>query len=120
MSGMAARSTGRRSPSAVATSGTGPGGGYRGGATNECVTDTADREGAQLVHGEQITYDRHEKRLTNCRFLCASLQAQIAERRMIVRPPSQGPMIFAVALTERSIVNAGNAATHQPVGVELP
>ncbi len=39
---------------------------------------------------------------------------------MIVGPPSKRPMEFAFCLCDRVLVDAGDAALHQPVGVELP
>src|SRR4051794_18715690 len=39
---------------------------------------------------------------------------------MAVGPPTQRPVIFAVALPDRQIVDAGDPKPHQPFIVELP
>src|SRR6202008_4310860 len=47
-------------------------------------------------------------------------EAEIAQRRGIVGTAAELPMIFALTLLDRQIVDAGNAQTHQPVLVEFP
>jgi hypothetical protein len=39
---------------------------------------------------------------------------------MFVRPPPERPLIFAVTLVDRKVVDAGDAAAHQAVLIELP
>src|SRR5205809_888566 len=48
------------------------------------------------------------------------LQSQFRQTGMVVRPPSERPMEFALALHDRQIVDAGEAALHQPVRIEFP
>jgi hypothetical protein len=51
--------------------------------------------------------------------MMASLQPEIAQRRMIIRTPSQGPPIFAGAFIDRRVVDARNSHPHQAFVVEL-
>src|SRR5690348_13330927 len=39
---------------------------------------------------------------------------------MIVGPAAQRPVVFALALPDRQVVDAGDAQAHQPLGVEFP
>src|SRR5689334_13888814 len=39
---------------------------------------------------------------------------------MIVRPPSERPVVFAIAVLDRQVVDAGDTQPHQAVLVELP
>jgi hypothetical protein len=48
------------------------------------------------------------------------LQPKVAQGRVIVRPSPDRPIIFAVTLADWSVVDAGDAATHQTAFVELP
>src|SRR5262245_40041019 len=48
------------------------------------------------------------------------LKAQVAERWLIVGAATEGPVIFALAILDRQIVDAGDAPPHQAVVVELP
>src|SRR5262249_14989390 len=48
------------------------------------------------------------------------LQTEVAERRMIVGATAERPVIFAFALLDPQIVDAGNAHAHQPLRVKLP
>lgn len=48
------------------------------------------------------------------------LQPEIAQRWVIVRPSPQRPMALAVAVANRGVVDAGEAATYQAARVELP
>src|SRR3954471_24832361 len=48
------------------------------------------------------------------------LQLQIAEGRVIVGTAPQRPVIFAFALPDRQVIDAGNAQPHQPMLIEFP
>src|ERR1700720_198098 len=48
------------------------------------------------------------------------LEAEIAERRVIVGAAAERPAVFALALFDRQIVDAGDAQTHQSMLVEFP
>src|SRR3984893_1108890 len=48
------------------------------------------------------------------------LEAELAQRRMTVGTAAQRPVVFAIALFDREIVDAGDAQAHQAVLVELP
>src|SRR5262249_35739901 len=48
------------------------------------------------------------------------LQPQIAQRWMIVGTAAKRPMILALALLDRQVVDAGEAQAHQAVLVEFP
>ena len=39
---------------------------------------------------------------------------------MVVRPAAQRPVVLALGLLDRQIVDAGNAHTHQSLAIELP
>src|ERR1700756_311854 len=47
-------------------------------------------------------------------------EAEIAQRWVIVGTAAELPVIFALALLDRQIVDAGDPQTHQSVVVELP
>src|SRR5208337_1964441 len=61
----------------------------------------------------------HRLRL-HCNFLGSCSKPEIAQRRMIVRAAAKRPVVLALALLDRQIVDAGDAQTHQPVLVEFP
>src|SRR6267143_1860208 len=48
------------------------------------------------------------------------LEAELAQRRMTVGTAAQRPVVFALALLDRQIVDAGDAQAHQAVLVEFP
>jgi hypothetical protein len=48
------------------------------------------------------------------------LKSEIAQRRVIVRTASQRPVILALALLDRQIVNASDPPAHQALLVEFP
>src|SRR5512144_373448 len=48
------------------------------------------------------------------------LEAELGERGMVVGPAAQGPVVLALALGDRGVVDARDAQAHQPVLVELP
>src|SRR5690606_19804548 len=50
----------------------------------------------------------------------AFLKAKLAQARVLVRPPPRRPMVFAVRLRNRQVVDAGNAPPHQAVFIKLP
>src|SRR6202022_3412772 len=50
----------------------------------------------------------------------APSQAEVAERRVIVRTAAERPMVFALALLDGQIVDAGEAHAHQAMCGELP
>src|SRR6266581_2774276 len=47
-------------------------------------------------------------------------EAEIAQRRVIVRAAAQRPVVLAIAILDRNIVDAGDAHAHQAVFVKLP
>src|SRR5450432_3425267 len=49
-----------------------------------------------------------------------SLKPKIAQGRMVVRTHSKRPEELAVGLLDRSVVDAGDAAAHQALLIELP
>src|SRR5690606_27995720 len=49
-----------------------------------------------------------------------SLQPEVRQSWMIVRPPAERPAELALGLGDRQIVDAGYAPAHQAVLVELP
>ena len=49
-----------------------------------------------------------------------SLEAEIAQRRVIVGASAKRPVVLAVTLIYRRIVDAGDAQAHWAVIVELP
>src|SRR5262244_1746493 len=49
-----------------------------------------------------------------------ALQPEIAQTRMVVGAPPERPVILALALLDRQVVDAGDAPAHQAVLVELP
>jgi len=49
-----------------------------------------------------------------------ALEAECAKPWVIVRTASKRPAIFAFALGDRSIVDAGNAAAHETMFVKFP
>src|SRR5882672_9640774 len=53
-------------------------------------------------------------------FRALSLKAQAAERRMVVGASTKGPVIFALAIFDRQVVDAGDPPSHQALFVELP
>src|SRR4029077_19832550 len=48
------------------------------------------------------------------------LEAELAQRRVTVGTAAQRPVIFALALIDRQIVDAGDAQAHQALLVEFP
>src|SRR5438105_9571282 len=48
------------------------------------------------------------------------LEAELAQRRVTVGTAAQRPVVFAIALFDRQIVDAGDAQAHQAVLVEFP
>ena len=48
------------------------------------------------------------------------LEAEIAERRVIVGAAAERPVVFALALFYPQIIDAGDAQTHQAMLVEFP
>src|ERR1700744_991454 len=50
----------------------------------------------------------------------ATLEAEVAEAGVVVWTAAQGPVVFAITLADRGVVDAGDAATHQAVRVEVP
>src|SRR5260370_12397125 len=52
--------------------------------------------------------------------MIATLQAEAAQRRMLVGAAAERPMVFALALRDRQIVDAGDAEPHQALLVEFP
>src|SRR5207253_6344850 len=50
----------------------------------------------------------------------ASSQPEIAQRKVIIRATAERPMIFAIALRDGSIIDAGDAKPHQAMLVEFP
>src|SRR5262249_53274489 len=48
------------------------------------------------------------------------LKAEVAERWVIVGATAEWPVIFALAILDRQVVDAGDAPPHQAVLVELP
>ena len=50
----------------------------------------------------------------------SGLQSQLAQRRMIVWPATQRPVIFPFALFDRHVVDAGDSEAHQAVLIKLP
>src|ERR1700730_12269906 len=48
------------------------------------------------------------------------LEAEIAQGRVIVGAAAERPVVFALALFDRQIVDAGDAQTHQAMFVEFP
>src|SRR5262245_64927699 len=52
--------------------------------------------------------------------MAVPLKTQIAEGRVIVGTPAEWPVIFALAILDRQVVDAGDAPPHQAVLVELP
>src|SRR5271170_2345341 len=47
-------------------------------------------------------------------------QPEFTQRRVVVGPTSQRPVIAAIAFRNRQIIDAGDAQSHEPVLVELP
>jgi hypothetical protein len=47
-------------------------------------------------------------------------EAEIAQRRVTVGASAERPVVFALALFDRQIVDAGDAQTHQSMLVEFP
>src|SRR6266566_1427178 len=47
-------------------------------------------------------------------------EAELAQRRVIVRTAAQRPVVLAIAILDRSIVDAGDTHAHKAVLVELP
>src|SRR5262249_18413672 len=54
------------------------------------------------------------------RLKAARLKAQVAQRWVIVGTATEGPVIFALAILDRQVVDAGDTSPHQAVVVELP
>jgi hypothetical protein len=50
----------------------------------------------------------------------ASSEAKITQRSVIVGAATKRPVVFALALLDRNIVDAGDAQAHQAVLVEFP
>jgi hypothetical protein len=48
------------------------------------------------------------------------LKAEIAQGRVIVGAAAERPVVFAVALSDQQIIDAGDAQTHQAMLVEFP
>src|SRR6266481_8418818 len=48
------------------------------------------------------------------------LEAELAQRRVTIGTAAQRPVVFALALLDRQIVDAGDAQAHQAVLVEFP
>jgi len=48
-----------------------------------------------------------------------TLQVQIAQPRMLIRPPAEGPEEFALRFLDRKIVDAGKATHHESLIVEF-
>jgi hypothetical protein len=46
-------------------------------------------------------------------------EAKIPQRRVIVRAADQRPVVLAIAILDRNIVDAGDADAHKAVFVEL-
>jgi len=68
---------------------------------------------------------RQPARSQNMRRGCSAqttvvLQAEIAERWVIVRTPPKGPVIFALPVVDRQVVDTGDAPLHEAGVVELP
>src|SRR5260370_41793569 len=49
-----------------------------------------------------------------------NLESEFAERRMTARAAAKRPVVFALAVFDRQIVDAGDAQAHQAVLVEFP
>src|SRR5262245_23207419 len=49
-----------------------------------------------------------------------ALQAEIAQRRMIAWTRTKRPMVLARVCRDRQVIDAGNSAPHEAVGIELP
>src|SRR5262245_2067349 len=73
--------------------------------------------GASLANGHDI--GRMEPSIGAAKPEHAS-EAEILQPRVIVRPPAERPVILALALGDRPVVDAGDAPAHQAVLVELP
>src|ERR1700681_1850700 len=50
----------------------------------------------------------------------ASLKIEIAQRRVIVGTAAERPVVLAITLLDRRVIDAGDAQTHQAVRVEFP
>src|SRR5215469_16208330 len=48
------------------------------------------------------------------------LQSEFTQGRVIIRPPSQWPMILALGFFDWEVVDAGNASAHQSLLVKFP
>src|SRR5882762_4463833 len=53
-------------------------------------------------------------------FICGRSKAKVAQRRVIVRPPAEWPVVLAVTLLDGSVVDARDPNSHEAVLVELP
>src|SRR5262252_8347681 len=49
-----------------------------------------------------------------------SSQPELRKTRVVIRPPPKGPAVFPIVFSNREIVDAGDAASHQAVFIELP
>src|SRR5262249_38878177 len=50
----------------------------------------------------------------------AGSEAQVAEARVIVRPPAERPVVLTIGCRDREVVDAGETHAHEPLVVELP
>src|SRR5262245_10293949 len=48
------------------------------------------------------------------------LKPEVAERGVIIRAAAERPVIFALTVLDREIIDAGDPPPHQALGVELP
>src|SRR6266403_697179 len=48
------------------------------------------------------------------------LQAEIAQSRMFIRAATKGPMILALRLLDRQVINGRKPKSHQTIAIKLP
>src|SRR5262245_53062596 len=56
----------------------------------------------------------------SCPADCSDSQAEVAQARMVVGTAAERPVEFPLPLGDGQVVDAGEAAAHQAVGIELP
>src|SRR5271165_3453734 len=86
------------------------------------VTDTDDKGNADqlgLNYSPKLTFadvGRAVRKAT----LDSKLEPQVVQRRVIVGPSPEWPVIFSIAVTDWSVVDAGDTTTHQAALIKLP
>src|SRR3954468_16271073 len=62
----------------------------------------------------------NSERMLTCWALTFESKAQLAQRRMGVRPRSDRPMVLSVRVPDGQVIDAGDANGHETLGIEFP